>query len=479
MKAHGTHSVPPTSAVESAADEAKVPFRSKLAFGLGGFAEHNLNNTVNMMANPVLNVTLGMNPALVGTLLAIPRIWDAFTDPLMGVISDRFESKNGRRKPFILVGGLLSALLFVLMWQLPRGMGEMQLFAFFLVASLLFYTCFTVFGVPYLALGAEMSPSYEERTEIQTYRAIFGFISGFAIQWLYWLTQRDIFADTLNGMQWVAGGTSLIIVGCVLMTVFLCKERNVATVKAAKISVFKSFKETMTCRPFLLVVGVIVSVLCGILLVMQMALYINIYYIFDGDKKAASTLFGAVGTVFNLGTLVAMPLICGVANRFGKRKVLMIILASAALGALSKWFFYTPANPWLQLIPAALTAPGLGAVWALAFSMIADVCDYDEFNYGTRREGMFSAVQNWANKLAVSLALLFSGVILNFTGFDASLTGSQTESTLTMMRALDAVIPAVFVGFACLLLIFYPLNKTKMHRMRRILEWRRARAAKA
>jgi GPH family glycoside/pentoside/hexuronide:cation symporter len=470
---------PPSPDPETPADSGTVPIRSKLAFGLGGFAEHNMNNTVNMMANPVLNVTLGVNPALVGTLLAIPRIWDAFTDPLMGAISDRFESRFGRRKPFILVGGLLSALFFALMWQIPRGMGEMGYFAFFLTASLLFYTCFTVFGVPYLALGAEMSPSYEDRTVIQTYRAIFGFISGFSINWLFWLTQRDMFSDTLEGMQWVAGGTSLIIVGCVLLTVWLCKERNVATTKAATISVFESFKETMTCRPFLLVVGVIVCVLCGILLVMQMALYINIYYIFDGDKKAASTLFGTVGTVFNLGTLIAMPLICGVANRFGKRKVLIGILVLAALGSLSKWFFYTPDNPWLQLIPAMLTAPGLGAVWALAFSMIADVCDYDEFVYGTRREGMFSAVQNWANKLAVSLALLFSGILLNYTGFDATIEGSQSATTLTTMRTLDAIVPAVFVGVACVLLVFYPLSKSKMHRLRRILEWRRARTSNA
>ena len=469
----------PTPSTPSPADRGTVPFRSKLAFGLGGFAEHNMNNTVNMMANPVLNVTLGVNPALVGTLLAVPRLWDAFTDPLMGAISDRFESRFGRRKPFILIGGLLSALFFALMWQIPRGMGEMGYFVFFLTASLLFYTCFTVFGVPYLALGAEMSPSYEERTVIQTYRAIFGFISGFSINWLFWLTQRDVFADTLEGMQWVAGGTSLIIVGCVLLTVLLCKERNVATTKAATISVFESFKETMTCRPFLLVVGVIVCVLCGILLVLQMALYINIYYIFDGDKKAASTLFGTVGTVFNLGTLIAMPLICGVANRFGKREVLIGILVLAALGSLSKWFFYTPDHPWLQLIPAMLTAPGLGAVWALAFSMIADVCDYDEFVYGTRREGMFSAVQNWANKLAVSLALLFSGVLLNYTGFNATIEVSQSTATLTTMRALDAIVPAIFVGIACGLLVFYPLSKSTMHRLRHILEWRRARTSNA
>ena len=467
----------PEPAAAGVVGDGKLPIRSKLAYGFGGFAEHNMNNTVNSMANPVLNVTLGVNPAMVGLLLAIPRIYDAFADPIMGGISDRFESKYGRRKPFILVGGLLSALFFFLMWQIPRGMGEMGYFAFFLTASLLFYTCFTVFGVPYIALGMEMSPDYGERTVIQTYRGIFGFISGFAIQWLFWLSQRSCFSDTLNGMQWVAGGSSLILFGFVLMPVLFCKERNLSTVKTPKISVIKSFKETIKCRPFVLVILTIVSVLCGILLVMQMALYINIYYLYHGDKKDASAMFGLVGTVFNLGTLVAMPLICGLANRLGKREVLMAILGLAALGSLGKWFCYSPAHPWLQLIPAALTAPGLGAVWAVAFSMVADVCDYDEFTNGTRREGMFGAVQNWANKLAVSLSLLLSGVILNFTGFDAKLLTAQSTGTLTAMRALDATVPSFFVLIACGLLAFYPLSKTTMHRLRRILEWRRARAS--
>jgi len=465
----------PALSTHETARAKKLPFASKFAYGLGGFAEHNMNNTVNSMANPVLNVTLGVNPAMVGLLLAIPRIYDAFADPIMGGITDRCQSKYGRRKPFILIGGLLSAVLFFLMWQIPRGMGEVGYFTFFLTASLLFYTCFTVFGVPYIALGMEMSPDYEERTVIQTYRGIFGFLSGFAINWLYWLTQRECFADTLHGMQWVAGGTSFILFACVILTVLFCKERNVSSSHGPKISVIQSFKETLKCRPFLLVILTIVSVLCGILLVMQMALYINIYYIYGGDKKEASAMFGVVGTVFNLGTLVTMPLICGLANRFDKKKVLIVILGMAALGGLSKWFCYSPVHPWLQLIPTALTAPGLGAVWALAFSMIADVCDYDEFKNGTRREGMFGAVQNWANKLAVSLALLLSGVILNFTGFDAKLETAQSESTLSIMRALDASIPALFVTLACVLLAFYPLTKTTMHRLRRILEWRRAR----
>lgn len=457
-------------------EKKKLSLKSKLSYGLGGFAEHNLNNTINMMANPILNVTLGVSPTLVGMALAIPRLWDAFTDPLMGTISDQSLSRFGRRRPFILVGGLLSALFFVLMWMMPRGLSEMAYFTLFLSASLLFYTCFTVFGVPYNALGLEMSSDYGERTEIQTYRSVFSFASGFAVQWMFWLTQRDIFADTLEGMQWVSGGTALIIVACVLFTVFYCPEPKSIVRQREKTSVFKSFKETLSCKPFLLVVGVIVCVLCGILLVMQLALYINIYYIYDGDAKEASVMLGLVGTVFKIANFIAMPVVCYLANRFGKQQVLILVLALAALGSLSKWFFYDPANPYLQLIPALLTAPGLGAVWGVAFSMIADVCDYDEFIYGARREGMFGAVQNWANKLSVSISLLFAGVILNFTGFDANLEGPQSTETIDMMRILDSVIPAVAVGLACLLLAYYPLTTQKLGRIQSVLTHRRNKA---
>ena len=116
----------PALSAHETARAKKLPFASKFAYGLGGFAEHNINS----MANPVLNVTLGVNPAMVGLLLAIPRIYDAFADPIMGGITDRCQSKYGRRKPFILIGGLLSAVLFFLMWQIPRGMGEVGYFRF-------------------------------------------------------------------------------------------------------------------------------------------------------------------------------------------------------------------------------------------------------------------------------------------------------------------------------------------------------------
>ncbi|MBF0198811.1 MAG: MFS transporter [Planctomycetes bacterium] len=201
----------------------------------------------------------------------------------------------------------------------------------------------------------------------------------------------------------------------------------------------------------------------------------NIYYVYGGNAQEASVMFGIVGTTFNIVNFMAIPLVCYLANKYGKRKVLIIILSMAAIGSLSKWVCYDPAMPYLQLIPAVLTAPGLGAVWGVAFAMIADVCDYDEFQHGSRREGMFGAVQNWANKLSVSISLLCAGLILQMTGFDASLDGPQSVDTITMMRALDSFVPAVAVGVACLLLSYYPLSTSKVHRIQAILRYRNAR----
>jgi GPH family glycoside/pentoside/hexuronide:cation symporter len=122
----------------------------------------------------VLNVGLGMNPALVGTLQAIPRFTDAITDPVMGYISDNTRSRYGRRRPYIFIGSILVGLIFALMWQLPAGYSEMFYFWFFLAGSFLFYLAYTIFATPWVALGYEMTPDYHERTRLMASQNFMG-----------------------------------------------------------------------------------------------------------------------------------------------------------------------------------------------------------------------------------------------------------------------------------------------------------------
>ena len=144
-------------------DEDRLSLVQKLVYGLGAFVNNLLAAAIGGMVI-VLNLGLGMNPALVGLLGALPRLTDALTDPLMGYISDHTRSRWGRRRPYIFVGAIAAGLIFALLWQLPVGKSENYYFWYFLVGSLFFYLAYTIFATPWVALGYELTPDYHERT---------------------------------------------------------------------------------------------------------------------------------------------------------------------------------------------------------------------------------------------------------------------------------------------------------------------------
>ena len=194
---------------------APVPLGTKVAAGAG---EAVINVGINLPKNfafPIYNLILGVNPTLLGIALFIPRIWDAVLDPLMGSISDNTRSRWGRRKPYMLAGGLLTALAVGLLCFFPRGMherlGEGVMFGFshgdlfyagyLMVMSMLFYTVMTVFAVPYGALTMELTSDYADRTRVMSFRTFFTYGSGLLIGWLYAIASADwaILKDPVTG----------------------------------------------------------------------------------------------------------------------------------------------------------------------------------------------------------------------------------------------------------------------------------------
>ena len=137
----------------------RIPKTEKLAYGIGALVNNLMAAAMGTMSI-VLNLGLGMNPAVVGTLMALPRLLDALTDPVMGYVSDHSRLRWGRRRPFIFVGALVSGAIFAGLWQMPAGHSEDFYFWFFLIGANLFYLGYTVFATPLIALGYEMTPDY-------------------------------------------------------------------------------------------------------------------------------------------------------------------------------------------------------------------------------------------------------------------------------------------------------------------------------
>jgi len=454
--------------------KGNLSFWQKTAFGIGGTADNLMQNGINNMANQVFNIFLGVNPILVSTCIFAARLWDAFTDPTMGSISDNTRNRLGRRRPYILVGGILASLTFILLWRVPQGWSQTAYFLWFLIVSLLFYTFYTVYSVPFNALSYELSPCYHERTRIMAFRCFFGAIAGISIQWMFRLTQMRCFNNTLDGMQTVSIGVAAIILVTAIVPAVFSKERFVHAAQS-KVRLIDSLKVTLRNRTFTMLITAVILICLGLFMVGQLGVYINIFYIFGGDKRAAATVLGLGGTVYHLsGGITAAPVISWISSHVGKKATLIGGLILAAVGAGATFFTYNPRWPYLQFASLLMMSPGLSCLWILTPSMVADICDEDELNTGIRREGMYGAVYSNVMKIGVSVGLLFVGVILNASGFRAELGAAQSEHALLIMRICFSAIPVCGLLLGLLCISRYPITAERAAEVRMKLDARHA-----
>ena len=186
------------------AREDRIPLRQKSAYAVGMFV-NNLQAAALPAMVVILNLGLGMDPFLVGLISAIPRAFDAISDPMVGYISDNTRTRWGRRRPYILVGAILAGLVFALMWQLPVGQTESFYFWVFLGASILFFLTYTLYATPFVAFGYEMTADYHERTRLHTFANTVGQLVWLGVPWFYAIMANEsLFRDTVHGARTLA-----------------------------------------------------------------------------------------------------------------------------------------------------------------------------------------------------------------------------------------------------------------------------------
>lgn len=477
------------------APEDRISMAQKLIYGTGAFVNNLLAAAIGGMAI-VLNLGLGMNPALVGLLGALPRLTDAITDPLMGYISDNTKSRWGRRRPYIFFGAIAAGIVFALLWQLPRGESDTFYFWFFLIGSFVFYLAYTIFATPWVALGYELTPDYHERTRLMAVQNVMGQMAYLVSPWFLWFMQYQIlFDDMIVGASWLAIiiGAFTICVG-ILPALFLKEvhQKKAASQQAehrakkqTKVEEFPAgfkgfingFVTTIKFKPFLYLCAATFLVFNGFMLVSSFQFYVIIYYVFEGDQSLGAQYAGWAGTLSAVSTFLVIVLVSWMSSKIGKRKTFHIAIGISIVGYALKWFCYTPDNPLLILLPTPLIAFGLGGLFTLMGSMIADVCDMDELETNQRREGMFGSIYWWVVKLGMAAALAAGGFLLNATGFEVVLGGDQKESTIFLMRLFDVLIPVIASALAIWSISLYPITEQKAHEIRLALENRHSQNA--
>ncbi len=467
------------------APEDRVPLAHKVAYGAGAFVNNTLAAAIGGMSI-VLNLGLGMNPAWVGLLGAIPRLTDAFTDPLVGYLSDNTRSRWGRRRPWIAGGAITVGLIYILLWQLPVAAGNTVVFWWFLVGSMLFYLAYTAFATPWVALGYELTPDYHERTRLMGVQNFIGQLAYVVAPWFLWImTNEAWFDDQVEGAAALAVVIAVVAIALGILPAVFLRERFVdsadeapkKTLTETGVDFWTGLITTLKSVPFLQLCAATFLVFNGFILISAFQSYVIIYYVFGGDQARGAEFVGWSGSVGAASTFAVIAIVTWLGTKIGKRRAFFVSTGLSIVGYLLKWFCYDPSMPWLLLVPAPLMAFGLGGLFTLVPSMVADVVDQDELETHQRREGMYGSIFWWVVKLGMSVAIAGGGFLLNWTGFDVALEGAQTADAIYWMRVCDVVVPAVTSALAIVAIASYGITEEVAQTTRETLEARRGKTA--
>ncbi|MBM3248209.1 MAG: MFS transporter [Candidatus Omnitrophica bacterium] len=468
------------------ASKDRIPVFQKAIYSIGAFANTAQAAFIGQMVI-VLNLGLGVNPALVGLVGALPRIIDAVSDPITGYFSDNLRTRWGRRRPLIFFGAITGGICYALMYQLHKGHSESFYIWYFGIFQALYFIGFTCFSIPWIALGYEMTPDYHERTRLQGASNVVGQLPWLIAPWCWAIMHnRAWFPDIVYGGRVLAIIIGTVIIACGIMPAIFNKEHFHTLPKPdvkGPWNVMKNFFAggliTLKCKPFVKLCLFTLLIFGGFMCASAFTIYVVFFYVFgnspilDQAYARGGFLLGIYGTFSAICTMGAIYLTTVLSRKLGKRNTFFITIPLSIIGYALKWLGYNPQHPYLLLLAAPFIAFGLGSLFTLVSSMVADVCDLDELTTDTRREGMFGAIYWWMVKIGVAASSFISGILLNVSGFNVALGLSQTPQTLLNMRLFDIGIPIATSLAAIFIMMTFDITEAKACDIRVRVERRR------
>ncbi|PAX09071.1 MFS transporter [Sphingomonas lenta] len=472
---------PVSASAPVVAEQDRIPNGQKLAFALGGGSDvYGHQALADKLWLPYLNLGLAVSPVVAGFLLMYFRLLEAVLSPVFGTLSDNTRSRWGRRRPWIAVGALAMGLTFPLIFLPAPDWAPRATVLHILIVGTLFFGAYTMWSMPYFALGLEMTPSYDERTRLGAWMAMAVKVFTIPAGWILLFVSGGWFADAAGRPDLAAGVRAFgwifapVVMGLALLPAIFVRERyyDAEVVRQAPEPFWRSFRESAACRPLWPLILASALLVIGFSAVRSVGVYVNIYYVLRGDIPAATALEGLKYTVtFGVG-LLSLPLLARLSERFDKRSVTVGLIAAAALGHLSNLVLLRPDMPYLQIIPAIFSAGLASSVWMFVPAMKADVADHDELATGKRREGSLNAFYGLFFKTAMVVSAGLGGFVLQATGFEVT-RPAQSDAVLWRMVVAYSVVPAVIWGGCILAFRFYRLDRERLRQIRAALEARR------
>jgi len=443
--------------------EKKLSVKEKIGYSLGDTASHFVWDMVGFWLLFFYTDVYGISAAAAGTIMLIARFWDMAIDPVIGVVSDRTETRWGKFRPYILFGAVPYAILAILTFTTP-DFGETGKIIYAGATYILLMTAYAAINLPYSALGAVMTNDTYERAGLNTYRFIAGFTGQFVVTGLA-LTLAEFFGrgNKAQGFQYTVFMFAIISLVFFFITFKTTKER-VKPPKEQNNSLKEDFKSLIHNKAWIILA--IVGIVSFVMFAMQNAA-IAYYFKYYLGKEENVQLFNVVGTV---ALIVTLPLSKPLAKKFGNRNV---FIGSSLISGIFFILIYTArvsdiyAIYTFNIIAKMAYAPAVPLLW----TMIADSADYGEWKTGRRATGLYFSAAVFAQKAGWGIGAAVAGWILAWSTFVPN--SIQNDTAITGIKLLVSVIPGILYMSCAIFMLFYKIDKKTTDVMKSDLDKRR------
>ncbi len=439
--------------------------RTKLLYGAGDIGFSLTTTIIGAYFAIFLTDVVGISPGIAAAAIFIGRSWDYINDPLIGHISDRTRTRWGRRRPFLLFGALPFALAFALLWWRPPWENGLALAIYYAAAYVVFDAAATFVYMPFYALTPELTPDYDERTALTSYRMFFS-IAGSLVAFTIPLTIVGTFAPE-NAPRVLTMGFIFSIVSALplLLTFFGTRERQVH-MALEQPRLLQSLRAAMKNRPFVFSMAIFLLTWVAVDILQATLLYFIKYIM---QRETQSDLI--MGVIF-VTAIFALPFWERASRRWNKRWAYIAGISFWAAVQLVLVTLNASTGMTILLFLSALAGIGVGAAHVLPWSIIPDAIEWDEWQTGERHEGMFYSLVTLIQKIASSIAIPLILLLLQVTGYVPNATRQPTEALLGI-RMVVGPIPAVLLCTGILFAGLYPLNRERYIQVCQELERRR------
>ena len=374
---------------------------------------------------------------------------------------------------------------FAMLWQLYPGNSDWYNFTYIMIWSFIFYLGLTIFGVPYVSMGYEMSEDYHERTNVMA-------ISKWVGQWAWviaplfliimydesWFPSADVAVKELA--IWVAIPCAI----CAMVPAIFIKSDstldedyeplNSANIGNSIMKIFESFVAAFKIKEFRKLCGATFLIFNAFNTVAALTFFVIVYKLFNGDAGASGIWVSMFGCLGALGTtFIVIPAVAWMSKKLGKKKAFMLSQSISLVGYIMLYFLFIPGKPWMYIIALPFFSFGIGSLFTIMMSMTADVIDIDEINTGKRREGIFGAIYWWMVKVGYGIAGALSGVIITIVGFNSELATTDQQAAVDGLHAFFCFFPMIGTILAMLVMRNYSITEEKANEIRAELKKRK------